>query len=157
MHEDELRRTQRVKVCCRVDVRDRFGVWTAVTDDVCARGCRLVAAKNPRLGSLLELTLSSDLFPEVLEVAASVAWISDRRVGVAFVASPARPGALTPAEWFARLVEYGSIHRPERVGETGLSLVPAVRRAAPGRGGVRPVLVKAREDSDADVLPLQHG
>jgi hypothetical protein len=157
MHEDELRRTERVKICCRVDVRDRFGVWTAITDDVCARGCRLVATKCPRVGSLLALTLSSDLFPEVLDVTARVAWVSDHRVGLAFVSSRPRPTAIASAEWVARLVESGSIHRPEPVGAIGHSLVPAVRRPTPGRPGVRPVLVKPREDSDAEILPLQHG
>lgn len=157
MHQDELRRIDRVKVCCRVDVRDRFGIWTAVTEDVSSRGCRLVSTKSPRIGSSLELTLSSDLFSEVLELTGYAAWVSDHRVGVAFVASPARPNAIAATEWVARLVEHGSIHRPGPIGSVAQSLVPAVRRPAPGRAGVRPVLVKAREDSDADVLPLQHG
>jgi hypothetical protein len=160
MDQDELRRTQRVKVCCRVDVRDRFGVWNAVTEDVCARGCRLVTAKSPRLGTVLELTLSSDLFPEVLEVTAYASWVSDRRVGVTFIATGARRGAHTSVEWVQRLVEHGTVQRPEPRGSASQTLVPAVRRPAPGRAGVRPTLVTMREGPEGDevrVLPLQHG
>ncbi len=127
MNEDELRRIPRVKVCCRVDVRDRFGIWTAVTDDVSPRGCRLVTTKSPRIGSLLELTLASDLFSEVLEVTGYAAWVSGQRVGVNF-ASASRTGNLTPAEWLERLVEHAKVLGPEPVGSTGPRLVPSVRR-----------------------------
>ena len=42
---EELRRIPRVAVCCRVVVRDRYGVWTAVTEDFCVRGCQLLTAR----------------------------------------------------------------------------------------------------------------
>lgn len=159
MHQDDLRRIHRLKVCCRADVRDRFGVWTAVTDDVCARGCRLVTAKSPRVGSALELTLSSDLFSESLEVTAHVAWVSDQRVGVNF-ADATRSGALSPAEWVEQLVAHGRVLGPEPVGSSGPRLVPAVRRpAAAPRGGVR-VAQGSRDASDGDdalVLPFPRG
>ncbi len=160
MHRDDLRRTQRVKVCCRVDVRDRFGCWTAVTDDVCARGCRLVTAKVPRIGTVLELTLSSDLFPEVLVVTAHAAWVSDQRVGVNFVAEAARPGALSTAEWVERLIEHGRVMGPEPVGSAGPRLVPAIRRPASlSAPGPRPSQAPSHEPDQEDhrVIPLHHG
>ncbi len=162
MHQDELRRIDRVRVCCRVDVCDRFGIWTAVTDDVCARGCRLVTIKSPRVGSLLNLTLSSDLFPETLEVAGSVAWVSDLGVGVSFAIGEARAHALSAKEWVDRLVEHGRVFGPEPVGSTGPRLAPALRRSpsAP-RVSARPpsatALGESADGDDALVLPFQHG
>ncbi len=161
MHQDDLRRIQRVRVCCRVDVCDRFGVWTAITEDVCSRGCRLVTSKSPRIGSLIELRLSSDLIAEALEIAASVAWVSEHRVGVSFVVADVRPRALSADEWVERIVEHGKVLGPEPVGSTGPRLAPALRRplSAP-RVSARPPLVAAADAPDAGdalVLPFQHG
>ncbi len=128
MHqEDDLRRIYRLHVCCRADVCDRFGVWTAVTEDISDRGCRLVATRSPRLGSILELTFTSDLFPESLEVSARVVWASSGRVGVSFLPSERR--GPTPAEWVARVVEHGRVGSsgPRRVGAP--RLVPVVESA----------------------------
>jgi PilZ domain-containing protein len=125
--EDELRRTDRLDVCCRVDVRDRFGVWNAVTEDVCDRGCKLVTAKLPRVGSMLEMTISSDLFPESLEVLARTVWVSSNRIGVAFL-EPADDG-LTPSEWIARVVEHGRIGAPGPRALGAPRVVPVVQRA----------------------------
>jgi hypothetical protein len=158
MHQDDLRRVQRVKVCCRADVRDRFGIWTAVTEDVCARGCRLVSAKVPRVGAVLDLALSSDLFSEVLDVTAYAAWVSDNRVGVNFVTGKGHPGALSPAEWIDRLVDRARVFGPEPLGSTGPRLAPAVRR--PGyaaRAGSRSAQAASRDDRDPEevrFLPL---
>src|SRR5512134_706667 len=107
-HEDQ-RRIPRVTVCCRVDVRGPFGCWTAVTEDVCARGCRIVTTKLPRAGSAIELRISSDLFPESLEVAGEVAWVSGERVGVSFPEAGTRSRML-PSEWVANVIEFGRIH-----------------------------------------------
>ncbi len=153
MHRDELRRIQRVKVCCRVDVRDRFGVWTAVTEDVSPRGCRLVTAKLPRIGSALELRLSSDLFSEVLEMTGHAAWVSDLRVGVDFVAGSSRIGRLSPAEWVERLVEQGKVLGPEPVGNAGPRLAPALRRTSSAARASGPPRAQAREeDGEQQVL-----
>ncbi len=158
MREDELRRTPRVKVCCRVDVRDRFGIWTAVTEDVCGRGCRLVTTKVPRLGSLLDLTLSSDLFSEVLEVTGYAAWVSDHRVGVNF-ASASRSGGMSPADWVDELIQHARVLGPEPVGSTGPRLVPSVRRPPLA---ARPHRVKTALSDDFDpesalALPRRNG
>ncbi len=160
MDNDELRRISRMKVCCRVDVRDRFGVWTAVTDDVSARGCRLVSGKHPRVGSVLELTLSSDLFPDVLEVTGSAAWVSDRRVGVVF-ASASRTGGLSPADWVERLVQHAKVLGPEPMGSVSPRLVPSVRRPSPpSRSHRLPAKTAPRDDVDPEeavVLPRRNG
>ncbi len=160
MHEDELRRIPRVKVCCRVDVRDRFGIWTAVTDDVSARGCRLVTAKSPRTGSVLELSLASDLFSEVLEVTGYAAWVSRHRVGVHF-ASASRTGGISPAEWIDMLIEHAKVLGPEPVGSTGLRLVPTLRRppqfARPHRLPPKPALRDEMGPESALVLPRRNG
>ena len=160
MHEDELRRNQRVKVCCRVDVRDRFGVWTAVTDDVSARGCRLVTTKDPRVGSVLELTLSSDLFPDVLEVTGYAAWVSDHCVGVNF-ASASRTGGMSPAEWVDLLAQHAKVLGPEPVGSTGPRLAPSVRRpplaSRPRRLPAKPARSDELAPEDAVALPRRNG
>lgn len=137
---------------------DQFGVWTAVTEDVCPRGCRLLTSKLPRVGSLLALTLSSDLFAEALEVGARVAWVSDQRVGVTFVDGSARPGGLSPTEWVERLTAHGRVLGPEPVGATGIRLVPAIRRHQGARPFSRPAS-PPREGAADDVLafPSQHG
>ncbi len=161
MSQDELRRIQRVRVCCRVDVCDRFGIWTAVTEDICARGCRLITAKSPRVGALLELTLWSDLVPEVLEITASVAWTSEDRVGVSFVMGDAGARPISAGDWVEQLVEHGKVLGPGPVGSTAPRLAPALRRplSAP-RVSARPPVVAAADAPDAGdalVLPFQHG
>ncbi len=143
MHEDDLRRIHRVMVCCRVDVRDRFGLWTAVTDDVSSRGCRLVTTRNPRIESLLDLTVSSDLFSDILEVTGYVAWASGHRVGVRF-ASASRTRGISPTEWVEQLAHHAKVLGPEPVGSTGPRLAPSLRRppsgARSGRLPARPAL-----------------
>ncbi len=158
MDQDDLRRIPRVKVCCRVDVRDRFGVWTAITEDICARGCRLVTAKAPRVSSVLEMRLSSDMFPEHLEISGAVAWASDHRVGVTFAPAVDGSHALTTAAWIERLVEHGRVLGPEPIGSASPRLVPAVRRPASGpRANPRPAQVVHHDDPEAGFPPLQHG
>jgi hypothetical protein len=159
MHGDDLRRLGRVSVCCRVDGCDSLGVWTAVTEDVCARGCRIVTRRLPRLGSLLRLTLSSDLFDEALDVGARAMWGTPDRVGVVFVSGAARPGALSPADWLALLVRHG---QPSGGGlAMGGRIVPAIRRAA-ARAALRQdagrlVQLSRPRDGSALVLPLRGG
>ena len=130
MREDEQRRIPRVSVCCRIDVRDHFGVWTAVTDDVSARGCRIVTAKLPRVGSQLNLVISSDLFPESLEVTGEVAWVSEDHVGVSFLESAerGRHGAPSPADWVERVIEHGRVQGPEPLDSSVPRVVPVVAR-----------------------------
>lgn len=158
MHDD-LRRVHRLKVCCRVDVSDRLGVWTATTDDLCARGCGLVSARAPRVGAILSLAISSDLFPDVLEVTGEVAWASDGRVGVSFLAGERRAGAMTPAAWLDRIVEHGRVLGPEPLDAEVPRVVPVVVRRSPSqalaqkRAGNEP----ARLDAEPSVLPFPAG
>ncbi len=105
---DELRRIPRLKVCCRVVVRDRYGVWTAVTEDVCARGCRIVTPRLLRPGTKVNISVSSDLFPEEIEATATAVWAAPERLGVIFVKPVARPGVLSPELWFEKLLEHGA-------------------------------------------------
>lgn len=88
--------------CCRVDVRERGSVWTAVTEDVCARGCRVVSTRDPRVGTVATLTISTDAFDDELEIEGEVVWARDGRVGIVFVGPTART-SMTPAAFVARL------------------------------------------------------
>jgi hypothetical protein len=121
MNED-LRRITRVCVCCRVVVRDRYGVWSAVTDDASVRGCQIVTTRLLRSGTILELTLASDLFPDELEVTGEVVWATPTRLGVAFVGTV---GALTPAAWLAKVIEHGEIEDSSSTWRVAPSVVPA--------------------------------
>jgi hypothetical protein len=118
--KDELRRIERIAVCCRAVVRDRYGVWTGVTEDVHARGCRIVTPRLLRPGTLLSLSLASDLFPEELDVMGEVVWATDERLAIEFVGSVARQGRLSPEAWIAKVVEHGAI-------ESRTHIVPTVR------------------------------
>jgi hypothetical protein len=103
MQTEELRRGPRVETCCRVDVRERSSVWTAITEDVCARGCRVVSARDPRVGTLVSLTISTDAFDAELEVEGEVVWARDGRVGIIFLGPSAVRSAITPAAFVAQL------------------------------------------------------
>jgi hypothetical protein len=81
---EDLRRGPRVDTCCRAIVQDAHGVWTAIADDLGKRGARLVTSREPRVGSYLLVTLSSDLFETELRVTAQVMWIRKGRVGIMF-------------------------------------------------------------------------
>jgi PilZ domain-containing protein len=130
---DELRRAPRIRVCCRVDVRQRYATWSAVTEELSVRGCRIVTTQLPSLGATLQMRLSSDLFPEELDVIGEVVWIAFGHIGVVFQESPRarKNGDLSPAAWVQRVIEQG--HNP---GSSSELLVPAVQsagRSAPER------------------------
>lgn len=131
MNED-LRRLTRVNVCCRVVVRDRYGLWSAVTDDVSARGCRVVTPRLLRTGTVLELTLESDLFPDELEVTGQVVWATPTRLGVAFVS--AASSAIAPEDWLRKVIEHGEIPDSASTWRVAPSVVPAAARTV-----VRPI------------------
>jgi hypothetical protein len=137
MHHDELRRVPRVSVCCRVVVRERNGIWTAVTYDIGARGCGIVTTRLPRLGSRLAMTLSSDLFPEELDVVAETVWATAKRLGVMFLDAFAPRGALSPREWLERVLEHG---RAPGVAQLAPRAIPTIQRVE-----ARPSLVRIRE------------
>jgi hypothetical protein len=148
---EDLRRNGRIGVCCRAIVRDRYGVWTGVTHDLGRRGCQLVTARQLRAGARVLLSLSSDLFPEELEVTAEVVWVTPVRLGLVFLASPLRAGSLSPGAWFDRVLLHGT-----QVDSGGARrMVPSVRRGearpvAPSAGGL------ARTTSGA-AAPLPRG
>lgn len=151
---EELRRIDRVSVCCRVSVRDRYGVWTAVTEDICMRGCRIMTSRLLRAGTLLTVTLSSDLFPEELEAVSQAVWTTPERLGVVFIDPVARPGALPPNAWIAKVLEHGATP-----GSVSPEIVPVVRRlgsraAARGVQLLRPVPSASAEAHEQNLVRL---
>ena len=152
---EELRRIKRLRFCCRAVARDRYGVWTAVTEDLSARGCRIVTKRLLRPGSQIVLALSSDLFEEELEVGAEVVWTSRDALGVAFRGEEAgaRPrrgrgrDTLSPERWLHKLLEQGSTQGsgPPRV-------VPSLARRAAIREALRP---RAGSDDARVLLHIQ--
>jgi hypothetical protein len=151
---DELRRTERVSLCCRADVRDRFGLWTGVTEDVSARGCRIYSARQLRHGSTVHITLSSDLFPIELELEGQVVWSSGERLAIAFSERPVRPGAVMPARWLEQaIVHHGT---PFSLAE----VVPSIRsvrvRRIPSRPRIQPAAATpAPGTSSPESVPLR--
>jgi len=105
---EDLRRIERFSVCCRAVVRDRYGVWTGVTYDIGSRGCGIVTSRQLRPGTLVHLTLSSDLFMEELEVVAKVAWVAPEQLGMVFVESERPGGALSPSAWLDLMLAHGA-------------------------------------------------
>ncbi len=104
--DDELRRFPRVRSRCRVEIRDRFGVWIAETEDVGPRGCRIVTSRVQTVGALLRLTLASDRVGTVLDVAGQVVWARPEQpahAGISFTGAVGSPGAAAPAAWYEAL------------------------------------------------------
>ncbi len=105
--DEELRRFPRIVSRCHVEIRDRYGVWTAETEDVGPRGCRIVTPRAQTVGTLLRLTISSELVAAVLEVAGQVVWARrDRtpRAGISFTGTNGSPRATGPSAWFDSLL-----------------------------------------------------
>jgi hypothetical protein len=123
MNED-LRRIERISVCCRAVVRDRYGVWTGITHDLGKRGCQIVTSRQLRAGTRVLLTLSSDLFLEDLEAVAEVVWVTPERLGMVFLESRRRSGSLSPSAWVDLVLAHGA--QPSE-GVTP-RVVPCVRR-----------------------------
>jgi hypothetical protein len=104
-HSEGSRRFPRLRARCRVQVRDRYGVWEAETEDLGPRGCRIVGPRPPTAGALVSLTVESRSLAEKLEVAGQVVWVSGgrpARAGISFAGS-ASSGAVAPAAWFEAL------------------------------------------------------
>lgn len=131
--QEELRRASRVRVCCRVDVEQRYAVWSAVTQDLSPRGCRIVTRQLPRLGSHIAMRLSSDLFPEELVTVGEVVWATGEQLGVLFVEEARRRGSLSPGDWLEQVIEHGRTFGPATGGSTPGHVVPVV--LGPSRKG----------------------
>lgn len=131
--QEELRRAPRVRVCCRVDVRQPFGVWSAVTADLSTRGCRIVTPQLPRLGSRLPLLLSSDVLSDDLYTTGEVVWVSGDQLGLLFREHAKQAGSLSAADWVRRVLALGNAGPAEAdAGElTPDRVVPAVSKATP--------------------------
>jgi hypothetical protein len=98
------RRFARLPSRCRVWVRDRYGVWDAHTEDISARGCRIVTPRPLAVGTLVRLTLTDDRLEAPLIVAGQVVWSEgDRpvRAGISFTGSP--QGVPGPTPWVQSL------------------------------------------------------
>jgi hypothetical protein len=93
----EPRRFPRLPSRCRVWVRDRYGIWDAETEDISARGCRIVTPRQQTVGTLVRLTLVADQLGEPLIVSGQVVWAlagPPARAGISFTGSPSDvPGA----------------------------------------------------------------
>jgi PilZ domain-containing protein len=96
-----------------VDIRQSYAAWSAITEELSVRGCRLLARELPRLGATLDMTLSSDLFSEDLETDGEVVWIDAGRIGVSFHdrGKPLRAGVLSVTDWIEMFMAYGSSSR----------------------------------------------
>jgi PilZ domain len=132
--QEELRRAPRVRVCCRVDVRQPFGVWSAVTADLSTRGCRIVTRQLPRLGSRLPLLLSSDVLAEDLYTMGEVVWVSGDQLGLLFLETARRSASTSAAEWVRQVLALGKADAPEApsgAASTPQRVVPAVSNGAP--------------------------
>jgi hypothetical protein len=84
-----------------VEIDDRFGAWSAVTEDVGVRGCRIVSSRAPRLGALVQLTLRSERLVAPLRMAGQAVWARDGRIGISFVGPLS--GTVSPATWIREL------------------------------------------------------
>lgn len=135
---EDLRRIPRVSVCCRVIARDRHGIWTAVTDDLCERGCQLVTERMLRPGTTIHLTLSSDLFAEELDVIARTVWAAPDRLGVVFEGSGDRTG-VTPQAFMESVLANGET--PDSTNTW--RLVPSVQRREGARTSI-PIAQRSR-------------
>jgi hypothetical protein len=133
--DDELRRISRVGVCCRAVVRDQYGIWTGVTEDVSAHGCQIVTSRLLRPGALVTITLSSDLFPEELEMTGETAWATPDRLGVRFLYRVPRRGGLSAEVWLSKVVEHGTIPETSSTRRVAPSVIRAGRRPTLVRGG----------------------
>jgi hypothetical protein len=149
----DLRRIPRVSVCARAVVQDRYGVWTGVTDDICARGCQIVTNRLLRVGAGVQITLSSDLFPDELEVRAQVVWSAPDRLGLIFLETTSRAGAIAPEAWMEKVLEHGATDG------AAPRLVPSVHRGAgrvftttAARNGR---LVRTAPTPDPELRPVQ--
>lgn len=156
---EEMRRIERVSVCCRASVRDRYGVWTAVTEDASTRGCRISSSRLLRAGTVIHVTLSSDLFHEELEAVSQVVWATPDRLGVAFLDPIVRRGLLPPQDWIAKVVEHGATP-----GSLTPTIVPVVRRVAARDARevkvLRPIPAARAQTQETDLrlvsLPARH-
>ncbi len=142
--DDDLRRLPRLNVCCRAVVRDHYGLWSAVTEDVCAGGCRILTDRLLRPGAPILVTLSSDLFPEELEIAGRVAWARPDLMGVVFSGGKGRARNLPPASWMEKVIEHGSMPGPRS------RVLPALMRT-----GLRRPTSAFRRADDMLRLPIR--
>ncbi len=113
-----------MSVCCRVMVRDRYGVWSAVTENISTRGCRIATPRLLRPGTSLQMTFSSDLFADELEMKGEAAWSTGERLGVIF--TQAAGGARSLAAWLDKVLELGAM--PDSA--TTFRVAPSVSRVA---------------------------
>jgi len=143
MASADQRRAPRIAAACNVEIDDRFGAWSAVTEDVGLRGCRIVSARAPRLGALVQLTLRSERLAAPLRMAGQAVWARDGRVGIAFVGTLA--GAVTPAVWLRELaaaLEDAPAAQPARPGPPRPVPAPVeATRTEPGPAGTAPPMI----------------
>jgi hypothetical protein len=123
---EDPRRAPRMAVRCRVVVRGRAASWIAETEDLGPGGCQLVTSRYEDAGPEIALAIASPLVARPLVATGRVVWLAEAtahaRLGVAFAAGAGAPGAILPADWFARVF----------AGTPGATVRDAVRSVAIG-------------------------
>ena len=95
------RRSPRVPLRCRVEVRDRFAAWSAETEDVSPLGCQLVTPRLVAAGRTLRLDIRCTPLGRDVRAVGRVVWSKARspvRLGVEFDAPR------TDVGWFDQLL-----------------------------------------------------
>lgn len=100
------RRSRRAQATCSAEVVTAAGRFTAVTEDVGARGCRLLTPRPLRPGERVELALAHAGLARRFQAAGHVAWTAVAggrcRAGVSF-----EPAAHADGErWFSELLRF---------------------------------------------------
>jgi hypothetical protein len=97
----EPRRTPRVALRCRVELRHRLSTWTADTEDLGPSGCQLVTERLVDPGREVKLSISCPALGREVSAAGRVVWQrreAPSRLGVAFDRGSSERG------WFEALL-----------------------------------------------------
>jgi hypothetical protein len=95
------RRAPRIRADLTVDVKYEGDLWQSVTCDFGPGGCSLVSCRPMARDAPVQVLLRSRKLRESLVAEGRVAWATERKAGVAFVASR---GADDPGRWFRQLL-----------------------------------------------------
>jgi len=100
------RGARRAQASCHVVVATAAGQFTAMTEDVGAQGCRLVAPRALQLGDRVSLTLTHAGLPRRLTVPARVVWAfaAGGRCRAGLFYDPAAHAE--SARWFSELLRF---------------------------------------------------
>jgi hypothetical protein len=103
----DRRRIGRIPIRCAVVVREKLATWDTETEDVAARGCRIVLKRAVAPGALLRLSFQAGAGAEALDAVAQVAWTRKSppsSAGVTFLSAPQPPSRSLAGNWIDRLL-----------------------------------------------------